>query len=664
MPKEGPFNSCLICGSTALRDITTNLNFGINIIQCTACTFVQSEFVSDRGLESYYRHFYRPQLNEQGLAVHRQKGLEQAKSQIAYLRAQRPGLKVSTALDYGTAEGSLGHELRGIADRVFVTEMDPQFVALLKNDPQLTFVEHKELAAGSFDGFFDVACISHVLEHLTDPYQVMDMFASVLKPGGLLLVDIPNEVRMLRRGFMALGHLSFFTTKSFAQFVDVHGCFDMVEMRTCNREVDVYIDSGFTAPEDYSIAVAKDGSVIRALLQNRPPEARRRRRVHAFDEAALLNEYSARILHFYKLTEALKGRVAQLEEESQKPQAARLLQQQLQQAQQTERPQQPQQSPQRAPTSGPSTGSRTQATEKSAAGIEVAKPPARLTPSIVDVIGYPPDLSPIKIVDVGANPLTGSKGPYQMLVDNGLASLAGFEPDPASFARLEAIKGPRETYYPVAVGDGKRHQLRICAMSGMNSLLPPNFDLLNLVHFHGIWAQVHSLLDVDTKRLDDIPEIEAMDYLKIDIQGGELMVFESAAEKLKDCLVVHTEAMFVPMYEGQPLFSEQELFLRQFGLQVHKFFEVQGHVLKPFAVRGDSHGPLSQLFWADVIFIKDITHLDRLRPEQLLKLAIILHDVYKSVDVAHLVLQAYDRVAHTTMAPKYQAFLTQVPQAA
>jgi FkbM family methyltransferase len=656
MSKESPFNSCLICGTTNLRDLTTNRNFGINVVQCNACCFVQSEFVSDRALESYYRNFYRGLLDEQGIIAHRQKGLAQAKGQLAYLLEQRPGLKISTALDYGTAEGSLGHELRAIAEKVWVTEMDPQFVALLKNDPQLTLIEHKDLASGTFDGFFDLVCISHVLEHLTDPHEALDVFASVLKPGGLLLVDIPNEVRMLQRGFMAKGHLSFFTTQSFAQFVDVHGCFDMVEIRTCNREVDVFINSGFTAPEEYGIALAKDGSTIRALLQNRPPEARRSRRTHAFDDAALLNEYSARILHFHKLLEATQGRVARLEAELQQPQAARLLQQQLQQSQQ-----QPQQQPQqRQPQPQPSQPAQPRARKPA----ETSERQSRTTPSIVDVIGCPADLPLINIVDVGANPLTGSKGPYQMLVDNSLASLVGFEPDLECFDKLQAIKGPRETYYPVAVGDGKRHQLRICAMSGMNSLLLPNFDLLNLVHFHGGWAQVRSVVDVDTKRLDDIAEIEAMDYLKIDIQGGEMLVFESAAEKLKDCLVVHTEAMFVPMYEGQPLFSEQELFLRQFGLQVHKFFEVQGHVLKPFAVRGDSHGPLSQLFWADVIFIKDITRLDRLRPQQLLKLAIILHDVYGSVDVAHLVLKAYDRASHTLLAPKYEAFLTQVAQAA
>ncbi len=277
--------------------------------------------------------------------------------------------------------------------------------------------------------------------------------------------------------------------------------------------------------------------------------------------------------------------------------------------------------------------------------------------SMVDIIGGPSVLPPIRIVDVGANPLGDVKPPYQALLDESVASLIGFEPDPAAFAKLQSNLAKDRIYLPFAVGDGGRHQFRICAMSGMNSLLPPNFDLLNLLHLHGLWAEVKTIVDVDTKRLDDIAEIETIDYLKIDIQGGELMVFENAERKLKDCLVVHSEVMFVPMYEGQPLFSEQELFLRKLGLQVHKFFEMQGHVLKPFAVRGDVHAPLSQVFWADVVFIKDITRLDRLSPEQLLKLAIILHYVYGSVDVAHLVIEAYDRVAHTNLAPEYTALI-------
>jgi SAM-dependent methyltransferase len=318
MPKEGPFAACLICASTDTQTVATNQSFGINIFQCRSCGFVQSEFVSDRGLQLYYANFYRPRLDERGLIAHREKGKAQADGQIAYLREQKPGLRVATALDYGTAEGSLGHELRAISDRVFVTEMDPQFVELLKTDPLLTLIDHGKLGGGDFDSFFDLICISHVLEHLTDPYEAMDLFGRLLKPGGLLMVDIPNEVRMLEHGFQARGHLSYFTTQSFSRFVETQGCFDLLEIRTCNREVDLFIGSRFTAPEQYSIPLARDGTTIRALLRCREPAARRNTRTHTFDHPALSSEYSARILLYFQLLAATQARVAQLEQELQR----------------------------------------------------------------------------------------------------------------------------------------------------------------------------------------------------------------------------------------------------------------------------------------------------------------------------------------------------------
>jgi FkbM family methyltransferase len=285
-------------------------------------------------------------------------------------------------------------------------------------------------------------------------------------------------------------------------------------------------------------------------------------------------------------------------------------------------------------------------------------------PLLVDVVGGVVALPRVNIVDVGANPLADVKPPYQTLIDEDLASVTGFEPDPYAFEQLQARKGPQETYLPFVVGDGRRHQFRVCAMSGMNSLLPPNLELLDLFHLFGQWSEVKALVEINTKRLDDVTEVGAMDYLKIDVQGGELLVFENAAEKLKNCLVVHTEVMFVPMYKGQPLFSEQELFLRKLGFQVHRVFDLHGRALKPFVVNGNLHNPLSQVLWADVIFIKDITHLERLKPEQLLKLAVVLHCVYKSIDVAHLVLEAYDRMMGVDLAVRYKALLIPTAHAA
>jgi protein O-GlcNAc transferase len=70
------------------------------------------------------------------------------------------------------------------------------------------------------------------------------------------------------------------------------------------------------------------------------------------------------------------------------------------------------------------------------------------------------------------------------LIDNGLASLVGFEPDRACFDKLQAIKGPRESYYPSLSATERPISFAFCRMSGMNSLLAPNFDLPNLLIRH------------------------------------------------------------------------------------------------------------------------------------------------------------------------------------
>ena len=86
---------------------------------------------------------------------------------------------------------------------------------------------------------------------------------------------------------------------------------------------------------------------------------------------------------------------------------------------------------------------------------------------------------------------------------------------------------------------------------------------------------------IDTVRLDDIGEIGNLDYLKIDIQGGELCAFENAPERLAECLVIHTEVEFLPMYVDQPLFFEIEMFLRGQGFSFHRFEPLKSRVIQP-----------------------------------------------------------------------------------
>ena len=145
--------------------------------------------------------------------------------------------------------------------------------------------------------------------------------------------------------------------------------------------------------------------------------------------------------------------------------------------------------------------------------------------------------------------------------------------------------------------------------------------------------------------------------VKIDIQGGELMALSHGKKRLKTTLVIQTEVEFLAMYEGQPLFSDVDIFLRKQGFMLHRFYPLVSRVMRPLLVDNNIYAGLSQLFWADAIFIRDVTRLDLLSDQQLLKTAAILHDCYGSIDVVLHLLSEHDRRTSGSLAPSYLAAL-------
>jgi hypothetical protein len=58
---------------------------------------------------------------------------------------------------------------------------------------------------------------------------------------------------------------------------------------------------------------------------------------------------------------------------------------------------------------------------------------------------------------------------------------------------------------------------------------------------------------------------EIVDLSKIDVQGGELAVFQGAEETLRRTRMMWTEVSFRTMYEGAALFSDIHSFMYQSG---------------------------------------------------------------------------------------------------
>ncbi|MCZ0928779.1 FkbM family methyltransferase [Vreelandella janggokensis] len=243
---------------------------------------------------------------------------------------------------------------------------------------------------------------------------------------------------------------------------------------------------------------------------------------------------------------------------------------------------------------------------------------------------------PIHVVDIGANPIDGTP-PYAELLKRGFVKLVGFEPQKDALQKLLAMKGPNETYLPHAVGTGEKTQLYICQASGMTSTLKPNNKVLD--HFQGypIWGKVKSVEEIDTVRLDDVAEIGKIDWLKIDIQGGELNVFKNGEEKLKDTLVIQTEVNFIQLYENQPLFAEVDQWMRAHGFMLHTLLEQRKRLYAPMKINGGIHQGINQLTTADAVYVRDI-NLNQFTTAQRKKIAFVLSKAYGSHDFAYRLL--------------------------
>ena len=106
-------------------------------------------------------------------------------------------------------------------------------------------------------------------------------------------------------------------------------------------------------------------------------------------------------------------------------------------------------------------------------------------------------------------------------------------------------------------------------------------------------------LDVEAVTIDEIMlknNIDHIDILKFDIQGGELMALKGAENALRESRVsvIYSEALFVPHYQNNPLLLDLWNFLDQ---HEYSFFDI-------YDLYRATNG---QLRFADIIFINNDT---------------------------------------------------------
>lgn len=266
------------------------------------------------------------------------------------------------------------------------------------------------------------------------------------------------------------------------------------------------------------------------------------------------------------------------------------------------------------------------------------------------------DESPaIRVVDAGAMDI-GHDAVWQPLADAGLARIVGFEPVAAECEKLNATAAPGMLYLPYAIGDGTERSLYVTRYSACTSLYEPNQPFLALFQDLAGLFEVTDTPRVQTRRMDDIPELTASgcDYLKLDIQGAEYDALVHGTDVLARTLVVHTEACFAPLYKDAPMIGAIDSLLRDNGFMVLQRIGGGGRTLKPEAFATAQPGFMSQLLWCDMVYVKDYTDATTQTAESWIKLAVIVHEVYGARDLAWIALSHADRLAGTDLAARYR----------
>ncbi|MBK9132090.1 MAG: FkbM family methyltransferase [Gammaproteobacteria bacterium] len=260
----------------------------------------------------------------------------------------------------------------------------------------------------------------------------------------------------------------------------------------------------------------------------------------------------------------------------------------------------------------------------------------------------------ITILDVGAS--MTEKPPYAHLIASGLVRLIGFEPNRAECERLREHYGKPHEFFPYFIGDGKPAVFWETNWFATGSLFKPNTPLLE--KFQNLAELVTPVAqhDIETRRLDDIPEIDDVDYIKIDVQGAELMVFKGGEKLLDKVLLIHSEAEFHPLYENQPLFADVDTYLRSRNFMFAKFVGFGTRCIKP-TLLNENPNLGTNILWCDALYTKNWLDLSPLSTDKIIKYAILAHDIYEQVDLTAYLLKYLDDTKGTNYGLAYQQWL-------
>ena len=236
----------------------------------------------------------------------------------------------------------------------------------------------------------------------------------------------------------------------------------------------------------------------------------------------------------------------------------------------------------------------------------------------------------LRVVDVGAQSLGMGTHPYSPLDGICAYEVIGFDPLQNRLRERAKAEAGALKLLPYTIGDGGLHTLYVNNDDATSSLFPLN-EAHNAKFNHLCELRTVRTEAVATHRLDDVLPDGPVDFLKLDIQGAELMALRGAERVLMRTAVIHCEVAFSPYYCGMPLFAEVEQHLTPRGFILIDLLQNGRYHCLTASGRAAS----DCLLWADAVFFRETGNLETRRIQ-----SVIAAVIYRKPTLAEYLLSA------------------------
>jgi SAM-dependent methyltransferase len=134
---------------------------------------------------------------------------------------------LKNVIDIGGGYGKFGHVLNSRSSKIIydIVEPDPNVNSIWGDWVNDNFNHISEVK----DGFYDLAILCHVLEHVPDPNEFFALIKSKMKPKGFIFVDIPYKDYLFKENISP--HITFWNEKSIKYFAQKNNL-DIVFLNT------------------------------------------------------------------------------------------------------------------------------------------------------------------------------------------------------------------------------------------------------------------------------------------------------------------------------------------------------------------------------------------------------------------------------------------------